>query len=159
MGSTITHIDCPRCHNQAIEDYYYKTDEYAISCNHCGYGKSKFIRRNDAGDVVLKDPSKPIKADNLLWDEEELTDPWGCYHIVYADGITQIGSLESEDDYIDFGQFAQSEKAHQDNVSLISVSHLIEGGEIETIVLHKNPDAKPKQKINHTVNGDPNLPF
>lgn len=166
MGSVINHIECPRCFNEAVEDFYYKTGEFAISCNQCGYGKSKFIRRDDAGNVVLKDPSKPIKEDNLLWDEDELTDPWGCYHIVYADGITQVGSLESEDDYIDFGQFAKSDKAQQSNVSMITVSHLVENGEIETILLHQNPDAKPKaireypsDYQTHTLNDDPNLPF
>ena len=158
MGSTITHIDCPRCHNSAVEDYYYRTGEFAVSCNHCGYGKSKFIRRDDAGEAILKDPDKPIKADNLFWDEEELSDPYGCYHIVYADGITQVGSLTSEDDYIDFGSFAKSEKAHQDNVSIISVTRLIEGGEIETIVLHQNPDAKPKLKREYPTDYQ-NLPF
>lgn len=157
MGSVINHIECPRCHNQAVEDYYYRTGEFSISCNHCGYGKSKFFKRDDSGKVVLKDKSKPVEIDNLILEEEELTDPWGCYHIVYADGITQIGSLLNEDDYIDFGKFAKGEKAQQSNVSIISVSHLIEAGEIEMIVLYQNPDAKPKSK--KPVFPNPDLPF
>jgi hypothetical protein len=157
MGSTISEIDCPRCKNIAIEDYYYKTGEFAISCKNCGYGKSKFIRRNDAGDIVLKDPLKPIQSDNLIWDEEELADPWGCFQIVYADGITQVGSVQDEDHYIDFGQFAKSDEAHQDNVCIISVNRLNEDGEIETTVLYENPDAKPREKPNRQYPS--NLPF
>ena len=43
MGSVIDYIDCPRCGNEAHDEFYYKTGEEYTTCTHCGYSRKFYI--------------------------------------------------------------------------------------------------------------------
>ena len=46
MGIVIDYIDCPNCGNEAFSDFYYKTGEEYVNCNHCGYRRTAELKRN-----------------------------------------------------------------------------------------------------------------
>ncbi|MGF6952314.1 hypothetical protein QF028_004819 [Neobacillus sp. B4I6] len=55
MGSNIYARECPCCGRSAIEDYYYKTDEFYTFCMRCGYNYSKIIEKWTANSPEFKE--------------------------------------------------------------------------------------------------------
>lgn len=103
MGSVGSCITCENCGNEeAYEEYYYKTGEFYISCDKCGYRHNAYFKRDDQGDLILKDPNAKIDGPNLIPVEEILKNPYGAFIVKYTDGISSIGSLESEEAYDEF---------------------------------------------------------
>jgi Zn ribbon nucleic-acid-binding protein len=45
MGSVIDYIECPYCGQEAHTEYWYKSGEEIINCQHCGYTR-KFLITN-----------------------------------------------------------------------------------------------------------------
>lgn len=50
MGSMLDTIDCPGCGSEAMIDFYYKTGEEFITCQHCGYNRKFYITNWDEQD-------------------------------------------------------------------------------------------------------------
>lgn len=58
MGSVQSDIECK--YPNAMEDYYYKSDELYIFCRNCGFSYSRTIRRDDDGKLILKCPGEKV---------------------------------------------------------------------------------------------------
>lgn len=55
MGSVQSEVECPQCKNpDAMEDFYYKSDEVYVFCENCGYSYERYIRRDENCDVIVK---------------------------------------------------------------------------------------------------------
>ena len=93
MGSVQGEVECPNCKLDAIEDYRYKTDETYISCLNCGYLRRIYIKRDENGKVLPKDPSKATALDNVIWIDEEIKNPFGAIHLE-TDNIGQYINLD-----------------------------------------------------------------
>ena len=92
MGSVIDTIECPRCKQEAINDFYYKTGEEYTTCHNCGYYSS----------LTIIDREKPLSDPNN-WKLVESHKPFGSYRIATFQGPGyQVGTLETEDDYLRF---------------------------------------------------------
>ena len=51
MGSVQNEIECPNCrYGYAMDDYYYKSGEYYISCPRCGYYEECNMTNRDSYD-------------------------------------------------------------------------------------------------------------
>ena len=56
MGSVDSEIKCPNCNEEIYMDWYYKTGEHIIDCEHCKYYYSAFvINRNKAYEDLTDD--------------------------------------------------------------------------------------------------------
>lgn len=47
MGSISDYIECPKCGNEAHQEFQYKTGEEHILCLHCGYSRRFYITNWD----------------------------------------------------------------------------------------------------------------
>ncbi len=83
MGSVIDHIDCPNCGNEAYSDFYYKTGEEYVNCQHCGYHYSAEIINRDKLLTELTDDD---------WKISEIKEPYGAYRIKCYDTVALPGS-------------------------------------------------------------------
>lgn len=97
----MTEIECPNCKKDAWHDYYYKTGEEYIHCNHCGYYYHNIYRRGDDGKYSTLDGSDNYSFDNLIMDEEELRNPYAAFRIEIntsekSSGF-KVGTIENEE--------------------------------------------------------------
>ena len=126
MGSVIDHIECPNCGQEAFSDFYYKTGEEYVNCQHCGYHYSATYKRNDEGEFITKDGTDNYTFDNLIMETKELKNPYGAFRIKYVDSIGyHCGSLENENDYIDLKTTADLNE--NSAMELVSVSRFVGG--------------------------------
>jgi len=89
MGSVISDIECPNCNQEAYDDFYYKTGEEYVNCNHCGYHYSATIKNRDKKLSELTDDD---------WEIKELKNPYGAYRISsYGSKGFACGALENEE--------------------------------------------------------------
>ena len=94
MGSVIDYFDCPNCGNEAFSDFYYKTGEEYVNCNHCGYHRSSIIITRDK-------PLNELTDDD--WLHRECLNPYGAFRYKVVDTIAyHCGTLETEADGINF---------------------------------------------------------
>jgi len=134
MGSVIDIIECPHCGGEAFSDFYYKTGEEYINCQHCGYNYSATYQRDKEGKYITKDGTDNYTFDNLIMETKELKNPYGAFRIKYVDGIAyQCGSLESEKDYIELTTAADLNE--NGAMEYISVSRYINGEIIQEVLL------------------------
>ena len=93
-------IECPNCKKDAWDDFYYKTGEEYIHCNHCGYYYHNIYRRDDKGDLITLDGSDNYSFDNLIMDEEEVKNPYAAFRIDMNTGEKssgfKVGTIENE---------------------------------------------------------------
>jgi len=114
MGIVTDSIECPNCKRNAMVDYYYKTGEEYVNCNHCGYFFSHAYKRDDEGEFVTKDGTNNYSFDNLVEETIELKNPLGAYMLKIKGSLGyQGGAFETqeqidgltekvlEDDYIE----------------------------------------------------------
>jgi len=115
MGSVISDIECPNCNREAYDDFYYKTGEVYVNCNHCGYHHSATIKNRDKKLNELTDDD---------WKIVELKNPYGSYKISCYDSIGfSCGSLENEEQANEL-----KEQCELDNmVEYVHVSRFIDG--------------------------------
>jgi len=134
MGSVIDHIDCPNCGNEAYSDFYYKTGEEYVNCQHCGYHYSATYKTDDDGEYITKDGTEDYSFDNLIMETNEIKNPYGAYRLKYYDSIGyECGSLKSEDDYISLLSYVRE----QNDVETFTISRFV-NGETEVIQLIDN---------------------
>jgi len=134
MGSVIDHIECPNCGQDAFSDFYYKTGEEYVNCQHCGYHYSATYKTDDNGEYITKNGTEDYSFDNLIMETNEIKNPYGAYRLKYYDSVGyECGSLKSEDDYVSLLSYVRE----QDDVETFTISRFV-GGETEVIQLIDN---------------------
>jgi Zn ribbon nucleic-acid-binding protein len=140
MGSVIDYIDCPNCGNEAFSDFYYKTGEEYVNCNHCGYRRSAELKRDKMnGNLITIDGTDRYEFDNLIMEYTELENPYCAYRIKMLDEIgTTCGACEDED-----GLNSIKETVNKlEGVELFSYSRLVDGQIVETILINNSNENK-----------------
>jgi ribosomal protein L37E len=90
MGSIIDYIDCPKCGNESYNEFYYKSGEEFIFCNHCGYSRNFFIDNWEDKDKKQEDALFEWVPSFKL---EEVVG-FGCYKIRPKGGIgMEVGTF------------------------------------------------------------------
>lgn len=121
MGSVIDEIECPHCKQQAMQDYYYKTDERYVTCLNCGYYHAVSLKNRD------KSMSEVTDED---YEEFEVKEPYASYRIKPKGTIfSHVGSLSSEEEFEDL-----KSKINYDEVESFSISQFKDGEIIKTII-------------------------
>ena len=137
MGSVIDHIECPNCKREAFMDFYYKTGEEYVNCNHCGYNYSASYQRDANGKLITKDETDNYSFDNLIMDVNVLKNPYGAYRIKYFDSMgTQCGSLLNESEYNELLQHLMN----NEKVESCSVSRFFNGDIVTEIIIDNGPE-------------------
>jgi Zn ribbon nucleic-acid-binding protein len=127
MGSVIDYIECPNCGQEAYNDFYYKTGEEYTACNSCGYRHSATIKNRDKRLDELTDDD---------WEITEIKNPYASFQVKIYDSIGyQCGSLENEDELNELKQSVNE----RDDVELFTISQLINGEIVETIIIDNGP--------------------
>ncbi len=135
MGSVIDYIDCPNCGNEAFSDFYYKTGEEYVGCNHCGYRRSAELKRDEAGKLVTKDGTDRYDFDNVIMEYNEIPNPYGAFRYSIVDSIgTNCGTLETESDADDFR--IEMERNENGVIEFAAISRLVDGEIVETILIN-----------------------
>jgi hypothetical protein len=135
MGSVIDYIDCPNCGNEAFSDFYYKSGEEYVMCNHCGYRRSSELRRDEAGELVTIDGTDRYDFDNLIMDYSETPNPYGAFRYKFVDNAgTSCGTLETESDADDFR--IEMERNENGAIEFAVISRLVDGEIVETILIN-----------------------
>jgi len=134
MGSVISDIECPNCGQDAFSDFYYKSGEEYINCQHCGYHYSATYKTDDNGEYITKNGTEDYSFDNLIMETNEIKNPYGAYRLKYYDSIGyECGSLKSEEDYVSLLSYVRE----QDDVETFTISRFVDG-ETEVIQLIDN---------------------
>ena len=118
MASVLDFIDCPNCGKEAISDFYYKTGEEYINCQHCGYHYSAFIKhRNKALNTLTEED----------WEIKEVKQPYGAYTYKMCGeiGVT-CGTLITESDADEFRVQIKLE----DHVDFATIKRVVDNKEI-----------------------------
>lgn len=132
MGSVLTDIECPNCQQEAYSDFYYKTGEEYINCQHCGYHYSVTFKTDDKGKYITRDGSENYILDNLILEEKEIKNPYGAYRYKMAGEIaTTCGSLATEEDAKEFS--TEMRLAYKDHVDFAYISRVVDG---EVVIEH-----------------------
>jgi hypothetical protein len=135
MGSVLDYIECPNCGNEAHSDFYYKTGEEYVMCNHCGYRRSAELRRNKEGELVTKDGTERYDFDNVIMDYKESPNPYGVFRYKFVGDIgTVCGTLETEDALTDF--ITTMELNENGAIEYAAYSRLVDGEIVETILIN-----------------------
>jgi len=138
MGSIIDSIECPHCGGEAFSDFYYKTGEEYVNCEHCGYHYSATYKTDGNGEYVTKDGTDNYEFENLIMETRELKRPYGAFRIKYVGGVGyHCGSLENEKDYEDLKITADLNE--NGAMEFISVSRHINGETIQEVLLDNGP--------------------
>ena len=123
----MTVIECPNCKQEAWHDFYYKTGEDNIHCNHCGYYYHNIYRRDDKGDLITLDGSDNYSFNNLIMDEEEVKNPYAAYRIEINTGEKspgfKVGTIENEEHL----EFMKDLVMKTENYSSLIISRFIDG--------------------------------
>ena len=144
MGSVMDYIECPNCKEEAFSDYYYKTGEEYVSCNHCGYHYSAQYKRDDESKYVTKDGTENYAFDNLIMEEHELKNPYGAYRVKMIGDIgTVCGSVETEE------AFEGIKKAvdEMENVEYFSISRFVNGEVIKETLIENKQNGESDTRI------------
>ena len=127
MGSVISDIECPNCNQEAYDDFYYKTGEEYVNCNHCGYHYSATIKNRDKKLSELTDDD---------WEMKELKNPYGAYRLKYYDSVAyQCGALENEQNCVEL----LVEVKALNNVEYFSINRFVDGEIIKMSVIDNGP--------------------
>jgi hypothetical protein len=135
MGSVVDYIDCPHCGEEAWSDFYYKTGEEYVRCNHCGYYRDAALKRDDGGQLITKDGSDRIEFDNLIMEYNECTNPYGAYRYKFNGNIgTTCGTLINEQSALDFEDMVFSHT--EPKITFATISRLVDGEIVEKILIN-----------------------
>jgi Zn ribbon nucleic-acid-binding protein len=131
MGSVIDYIECPNCKQEAFSDFYYKTGEEYINCQHCGYHYSATIINREKKLNELTDDD---------WKIDELKNPYGAYRVKHYSSIaTECGSLASENDYNKFCSEITSFLNQENEIEFASISRFIDGSVVAEVIVDNGP--------------------
>lgn len=134
MGSVIDYLDCPKCGNEAYNEFYYKSGEEFIFCNSCGYSRKFFIDN-------WEDREK--KKDDALFEwlpnfKLEETDGFGCYKIRPKGSVgMEVGTFtqpNSAEEFLNSIKGREAEIAHAEYSTFIDgeiTKHVVIQGELE----------------------------
>lgn len=132
MGSVLDYIDCLNCKQEAYTDYYYKTGEVYINCQHCGYHYSATYKTDEQGKYITKDGSENYTLGNLIMEEKEIKNPYGAYRYKMAGEVgTVCGAIISEEDAQKFNIEMRLE--YKDHVDFAYISRVVDG---EVVIEH-----------------------
>jgi DNA-directed RNA polymerase subunit RPC12/RpoP len=126
MASVLDYIECPNCKHEATDDFYYKTGEEYVNCQHCGYHRSvTIINREKRLDLLLESD----------WKIVEIKDPYGAYSINYfGTEIRHCGTLENQEQLEEL----KTNCFEEDAVEYVEVSRYLNGKiKVEKIVNKK----------------------
>lgn len=124
MGSIIDYIECPNCKEEAYNEFYYKSGEEFVFCDHCGYKRSAEIINREKG-----------IDDEINWEYSELVNPYGAYKLkTYNSIYHQSGSFATKYEY----DYFISEISKEVEIEFASVSQLVGDKVVETIIIN-NP--------------------
>ena len=133
MGSVLDYIECPNCGNEAFSDFYYKTGEEYVNCNHCGYRRTAELKRDEDGELVTIDGTERYDFDNLTMEYNELENPYCAYKLKMIGEIgTQCGSCENEEGFNAVKEAVEK----MTGVELFSYSRKIDDNVVETILIN-----------------------
>ncbi len=103
MGSISDYIECPKCGNEAHQEFQYKTGEEHILCLHCGYSRKFYISNWD---------TKESEGDEWTpkYELEELVGH-GAYRI-RAKGFNayEVGSFGAPEEIESYKQMVETRK-------------------------------------------------
>ena len=88
MGTISSNKECPNCKSLAEFQLNYKTQEFFIICDSCGYSESHNIKRDEDFNPI-------IENNEYVWERDINDNPYGCY-IISSDNISELGSLTQE---------------------------------------------------------------
>ena len=126
MGSVIDYFDCPNCGNEAFSDFYYKTGEEYVNCNHCGYHRSSVIITRDK-------PLNELTEDD--WLHRECLNPYGAFRYRMVDTVAyHCGTLETEADATDF--ITTMELNENSAIEYAEMSRFVDGEIKQTILIN-----------------------
>lgn len=78
MSGHISEVTCPKCEDTAYEDFNSSSLETFVHCSNCGFNHDHFMKRNDNGDIIFKDSTRPAETlfnpDNVTWETQEYYD-------------------------------------------------------------------------------------
>ncbi len=127
MGSVIDYIECPHCGQEAYNDFYYKTGEEYVICNHCGYHYSHTIKNRD------KKLNELTEDD---WETIEIKEPYGAFQIKIYDSLGyQCGSLIDEDELNGLKQQVNE----RSDVELFTISRYVDGEIVTETIIDNGP--------------------
>lgn len=71
----------------------------SVICPSCGYGYLAVAKRDDNGELMVKDPAIGTEEwDNIIKEvEEECINPYGSIEYRFTDGVTYHESIPTED--------------------------------------------------------------
>lgn len=119
----VMYIECPNCKEEAFLDYYYKTGEEYMICDHCGYTYTKILKNRDKLLYEL------VQDD---WEKTILDNPYGCAKIKYIDtALYKVIPLKSIDDFLKL----KSEVLKIDGIEKLILSRFVNGKiKVENII-------------------------
>lgn len=137
MGSVMDYMDCPNCGNEAFSDFYYKTGEEYVFCNHCGYHRSATLRRDDDGKLITRDGTLNYEFDNLIMEYNEMEKPYCAYRLKMLSGVgASCGYCGDEDGFNSVKESVEQ----MEGVEVFSYSRLIDGQILETILINNSKE-------------------
>jgi len=132
MGSVIDYIECPNCHHEAYNDYYYKSGEEFTICYNCGYYHSYYRSEEDNE-----------------FKETLIANPYGYYHAKSSTGGVG-GSLEKKEDLTELLEVVSTVKENE-HIKIIKLSQYINNEIIVKEVYNRTKYLRLKklQQIQH----------
>lgn len=128
MGSVISYEDCPNCGQAAFVDFYYKTGEEYVGCQHCGYTKSIEIVRDGKEINNIKDVDFKVN---------EIAHPYGAYSYKEYGTVGFVwGSIATEDDAT---QFMLKTKDNP-NLEYAYINRYVNGKHIKEVIVNNGPE-------------------
>ena len=134
MGSVIDYIDCPKCGNESYNEFYYKSGEEYIFCDHCGYTRKFFIDNWDDKDKKQEDALPEWVPSFKL---EEVVG-FGCYKIRLKEAVgMEVGTFiqpTATEDFLNTIKSCEYEIAHAEYSTFVDgvvTKHIVIQGEME----------------------------
>lgn len=144
MGSVIDYLDCPKCGNEAYNEFYYKSGEEFIFCNSCGYSRKFFIDNWDDRDKKQEDALFEWVPNFKL----EEVNGYGCYKIRPKGSIgMEVGTFTQPTSVEDF---LNSIKGREDEIAHAEYSTFVDGEITRHIVIQGEMEAEA-EKTDTTV--------
>ncbi|WP_340111028.1 hypothetical protein [Maribellus mangrovi] len=115
MATLEQYKDCPVCNspNCLMETNSRTLEEYA-GCPDCGYRYVLKLKRDEEGNLILKDKEKGRSLDNFIPDIYELKNPYGSYLIKKAGYVSAQGSLKDIEEYNKFRRYIEKVRLESD---------------------------------------------
>lgn len=117
MSKINTEIECPICKSaECLLEINNNTNEEWTFCPDCGYHHEYFIKKDKNSKYITKDGTDNFAFGNLIYEEIENKIPYGSYRISNQNGSSQIGAIETENDFLSFLDNIQKELSAKDNI-------------------------------------------